>query len=188
MRIIRRRLGASTLIAMVVAAALAGLLAGAALHPVQTTAATTYTRSWSCQGRDFNPIADDQSFGWFHGMRTGDGYFQCDADLPHKAVVTRVRFSVHDSVLNGQVSECRLVRVSLGIDRAVGQEETLGDSVDTGVPFNPGNFVTSDTSISFATIDRTNFAYHAICWVDYKTDGLGIWGVSVTFKITAANG
>jgi hypothetical protein len=172
---------------LVGAALLLGASVAIALHPGQAGAVTTYTRAWSCQGRDFMPLEDGQTFGSFATARKGNGYFQCEADLPHKAVVTRVRFTLHDAWDGAEVRECRLARTSLAASTA-GANSILAVVPTTGDPQDPGIVRRSTTSIAHATIDRLNYAYYLSCYISAEFDNLGIYGADVTYSITVANG
>jgi hypothetical protein len=64
--------------------------------------ATIQTRIASCAGLDFHPIDGRTQFRWqerilYRANSEGDGWFMCAADLPHRAVVTKVRFTVRIS-------------------------------------------------------------------------------------------
>jgi len=170
----------------------AGIAIGALLAPSAggggAQAVTTYTRAVSCPGLAWQPVNSDQIYDSVGTIRRAfnTGYYVCAVDLPHKAVVTRVRFSVLDANYNGNVNSCALVRAGLAIETtntaqlmaAVG---TTTDSYDSQR--------LSDTTISFATIDNMNFGYYLQCqivgsgWI-----AVGVYGADITYKITAANG
>jgi hypothetical protein len=105
--------------------------------------------------------------------------------LPHKAVVTRVRFTLYDSY-DGQVNNCALVRVALETTPAglYWVLAAIGPTTNVGVQR------LSDTTINYATIDNMNYGYFLQCYIDstFPVTTTGIYGADVTFKITVANG
>ena len=186
MTIVDGRLARPRPIWFALAAMVLGIAIGATFGPAQTEAVTTYTRAWSCQGADFMPLDDGQPFGTSQRGRTGFGTFQCDADLPHRAVVTRVRFTVRDLQPSADVRECRLERHSLDVSTA--GPDVLASLPSTGDAATPGTVRLSTTSISYKTIDRLNHVYYLSCFIAAQTDQLRLWGADVTYTITAANG
>lgn len=158
---------------------------------------TTQTRGVSCAGLDFRPIDSRTTFAWedrvlFRRTRDGDGWFFCTANLPHRAVVNRVRFTVKDSYEDIEVRYCALIRTPLALTGAI---QVLGMVGATGLDASPGIVRRTDTSISFATIDNLNYAYSLQCQIAFGehlagigTALAGIIGADVTFTITAANG
>jgi hypothetical protein len=156
-------------------------------------AVTTYTRTASCSALGgFHPIsnATDYTFKttrlWWLGG--GSGFFLCDPGLPHKAVVTKVRFTIFDNWPSGEVRNCALVRSGLTPTTAE-SVQVLASVPATGVPYlNDQPLRPSDTSISYATIDNANFAYWLQCELTLYLDAIGLYGADVTYKITAANG
>jgi hypothetical protein len=93
-------------VALVVALTLAGLSG-----VDQAVAQAVQTRAVSCAGFGFKPIHSDTTYQWFgrHLYRTssaGDGWFMCAASLPHRATVTRVRFTLKDIHENVSLEFC----------------------------------------------------------------------------------
>ena len=178
-----------------IGALLSTLLLGAG----KATGVTTYTRSVSCSGFNFNPIDAVTQKAWHPterylyrtGSAAGDGYFLCDPGLPHKAVVKRVRFTLFDSSDLVEVRYCALYRSSLAATYPTAYPEDMAQVATTGHVQAPGKVRLQDTSINFATVDNASYAYWLQCQMygdprDY--DEVGLYGVEVTFRITASNG
>jgi hypothetical protein len=66
-------LGRLRAVALVVAASLLGIAVGTTFHPAPTEAVTTHTRAWSCHGRDFMPLDDEQPFGFWTAAAKAPG-------------------------------------------------------------------------------------------------------------------
>ena len=177
----------------------AGIAIGALLAPTfdggEAQAVTTYTRTTSCSALGgFHPIDSNTKYAYAATTRlyyvgVGSSFFLCDPGLPNKAVVTKVRFTIFDNSVNGEVRNCALVRSGLTPTTAESLQ-VLASVPATGVPFYSGGppLRPSDTSISYATIDNANFAYWLQCEFSENTSALGLYGADVTYKITAANG
>ena len=171
--------------------------AGAIASATPVESATTYTRVASCHGFNFHPIDktgfDHNSFmllrTYSTGSEQGDGYFVCDPNLPHNAVVTKVSFTVEDAHPQGDVRYCSLYRKSLNPVTADTLQNLMAEVPATvGVPLTVR---LTDTTIEFAKVDNANFGYHLQCQlseVSTHAEPLGIFGAVVTYKITAANG
>ena len=74
-------------------------------------------RSASCDAFDFRTIDSQTGFDYFNAKRiragtAGSGFFTCDPKLPHRAVVTKVQFSIWDG-RHSQVKFCGLYRSGL---------------------------------------------------------------------------
>lgn len=180
------RLGRARPAWLAIVAMLMGAAVGTTFHPAPAEAVTTYTRAWSCQGRDFMPYSDGQAFGYDYELRIGQGRFQCDADLPHGAVVTRVRFTLRDEHPSYEVNLCLLARVSLAASATI-YPDVLANVPGTGTSAHQGRVRVSTTSISYASINRLNYAYYLSCFIPIENVTLGVWGADVTYTITAAN-
>jgi hypothetical protein len=169
-----------------------------------TAAATTQTRVASCSGLNFHPIDDRTEYAWkgaalFRRSGEGDGWFVCDPGLPHRSVVTKVRFTVRDTFSGVSVQGCALRRTSLGNtgtgDATIGASQTLGTVPATGLDALPGTVRLSDPSISRATIDNAGYSYFLGCQIYaaspdfFATEPHGaIIGADVTYRISSTNG
>ncbi len=175
------------------------LLSTLLLGPGKATGVTTYTRTVSCSGFNFNPIDAITQKAWHPterylyrtGSAAGDGYFLCDPGLPHKAVVTRVRFTLMDDSDIMEIRYCALFRGSLATTYPSPAPNEVAQVPTTGHFQKPGKVRLEDTSINFATIDNASYAYWLQCQMygdprDY--DEVGLYGAEVTFRITASNG
>lgn len=150
-------------------------------------AAILATRAVSSHGYDFAPLDVDGSTSAHHDgtMRFGPGYFVCDPGLPHRAVVTKVQFTVRDEVFDSEIT-CGLFRSDLTVAGA-GTYEALATVPGSGVGDEPNTVRLSTTLIAFPTIDNTKYAYWLQCHI--PVDGaLGVYGATVTYTITSANG
>ncbi len=167
-----------------------GIAIGALLAPAFGSDAaqgvTTYTRAVSCHGTSFLPLSSDSySVQGARRVTLSDGVFACDAALPHKAVVTRVRFTLFDNS-TGSVHDCFLLRT--GLDPAKAQAfDVLASVPETSNSINAQRL--ADTSIAFATIDNMQFVYRLQCFITAGgAEEEGIFGADITYKITASNG
>jgi hypothetical protein len=169
----------------------AGIAIGALLAPAfggGAEAVTTYTRAVSCHGLAWQPITYLTEHTAAGTLRSSGstGYFICNPVLPHKAVVTRVRFTLYDNAAAGWVDNCALVRAGLTSTAAA----TAQVMASVGMTQSLGTVQRlEDTTISFATIDNMNYAYYLQCQIRLGSPNLqGIYGSDITYKITAANG
>ena len=167
----------------------AGIAIGALLAPAfggGAQAVTTYTRAVSCQGINFQPITDTTGYDLFGTRRIANnsGYFVCNPNLPNKAVVTKVRFTLFDDKNGGNVNDCALVRAGL----TAATVDTTQVMAAFGTTNDSGLQRMSDTSISYPTIDNLNYAYYLQCQINPSGYNEGIYGADITYKITAANG
>jgi len=179
----------------------AGMLLGQGALAVAAPAApqgTTQTRIASCSGFGFQPIDADTGYTWdgrhlYRSNSKGDGWFMCPVDLPHRAVVTKVRFTLSDPSSSVGFEYCGLVRSALGVSGTV---QVVGLPVaGIGIGAEPGTVRYPTTSIQNATIDNGSFAYALQCRMVFapglqsiSSDRLGIIGADVTFRISTANG
>jgi hypothetical protein len=168
----------------------AGMAIGALLAPAFGGSAaqgvTTYTRAVSCHGLSWFPTTNAVPYSSVGTLRVSSsyGYFICGVDLPHEAVVTRVRFTLFD-VHDGNVRNCALVRA--GLTTGTADIAQIMAAVDTTT--NIGLQRLPDTTISFATIDNMNYGYYLQCEIiALSLTRQGIYGADITYKITAANG
>src|SRR5262245_21382284 len=138
----------------------AGMLLGQgalALAASPVPAATVQTRVSSCAGFGFRPINSETGYNWdnrevYRRSNKGDGWFMCPVDLPHRAVVTRVRFTISDTSEYVGFEYCGLVRSALaptGTIQVVGLALS-GISTDA----QPGTKRYGTTAIHHATVDN----------------------------------
>jgi hypothetical protein len=154
--------------------------------------ASTYTRTTSCQGLNFHPIDSDTGYDYdrtllYRTTTAGSGFFLCDPGLPNKSVVTRVRFTLYDGSFSGEVRLCGLFRAGLATTTAFSYQQ-LAMVPATGTNATPGTVRLSTTSINYATVDNTRFAYWLQCQVTGPDNSTGVYGADVTYTISAANG
>lgn len=148
--------------------------------------ATTYTRSASCAGLDFYPTDSTVAY-YSNGDRrynTGSGgTFRCHLDLPNRAVVTKVQFTLYDTDSFGDVHNCQLDRLGLVATSVVRQ--TMANIPNSVGLSGVGRF--TDASIAYATVNDAQFGYWLQC--DLNPDSaLGIYGADVIYAISATNG
>lgn len=180
---------------------IAGLLAASALSSNAVAApasvASTLTRTTSCAAMNFYAVDTDTDFGFRKGVRVryfenGSGYFLCDPNLPNKATVTKVRFTVVDGSDVAEMRYCALVRKSLSPGAFADDPQVLAEVRTTGMSAKPGAVRLTDSTISRATIDESTYGYWLQCQINFldsnSTDGAGIIGADVTYKISSANG
>lgn len=189
----------------------AGILAGALFVAPGVTAVsapapaeTTQMRVASCQGLNFHPITADTGYHYRNDRgvflyRTDagrsddpDGFFLCDPALPHRAVVTTVQFTVYDGVETSEVRYCALYRAGLNATNADDGSQLMAQVGTTGMAQKPGVVRKTTSSIAHATIDNANWAYTLQCQIYFpsgtSTNGVGIYGASVTYQISSTNG
>ncbi|HYI22133.1 MAG TPA: hypothetical protein VEX62_05795 [Candidatus Limnocylindrales bacterium] len=194
---IRARLGRPTLYVAV------GLAVGALLAPAFSgggaQAVTTYTRSASCHGLGFSPAGSHTAYFQQGGARileNGHSDFMfCAIGLPHKAAVTRFQVTGYDASTMGSITNCGLVRNSLTL---AGTEtfQSLAGVNPTTLAGTPGRFASATTTInaSYKSIDNAAYAYFVQCQVIAPNVGadsaanIRLYGATVTYRITAANG
>lgn len=174
---------------------LLGALISFQLGGIGVEAATMQTRTASCTGLDFHPIDGDTNYGYYHFERVrtalgGGGYFYCHLELPTKGVVTKVQFTLEDTSGSGAVDYCGLFRNDLDPSHVM-DYQPVAQVPSTGDGAFPGTVRLSTQVITFGTIDNSRYAYWAQCRInsephfDYE---LGIYGATVTYKISSANG
>jgi hypothetical protein len=156
------------------------------------TAVTTHTRHVSCAASSFLPIDSATPYGMagVYRIRTGtggSGRFRCDPGIPNGAVVKRVRFTLADQSPNGAITQCALKRQGLQVGTVTTVNE-MASVPATGIG-SQQPLRLADESISFATIDNSQYAYWLECLVPNLVESnLGIGGADITFTITAAKG
>lgn len=153
---------------------------------VQPTA--IQTRIASCAGSGFYPDADE-TYATEGTVREAESFttLRCAVSLPHRATVTRVRFTLLDNSSSGTVGPCSLKRVGLAPTTAT-SEQTLASVPATDLNgFSTTPVRLTDTSISFATVDNAKFAYWLQCPMN-SSPLQGVIGADVAYTIDSANG
>jgi hypothetical protein len=145
------------------------------------------TRHFSCGGNTMVPessAAVYQTEGPI--LEAQNGGFRCNLTLPDGAKVTKAMASMHNSDSAGFVT-CAVVRNRIDVPSAALDAVALIDTAEAG----SGDVVLSTTSITNGTIDNARYVYRISCvfasGADAITD-LGVYGVSVTYTVTAAKG
>lgn len=176
-----------------IALAFAAVVATSSLASITASSATTtQTRSVSCHAFGFTPLdtATGSDYAATKRYRTGtdgSGFFVCDPGLPHRAVVTKVQFSVWDGAGSSQVQYCGLYRSGL-YARNSETVEALASVPSTGLAEAPGFARLTDTSITNAVVNNNNYAYWLQCNLGQAGQSLGLYGADVYYTITATNG
>jgi hypothetical protein len=157
-----------------------------------SSATAAQTRSVSCHAFDFSPVdtATGSDYALTKRYRTGtegSGFFVCDPGLPHRAVVTKVQFSIWDGSGSSQVQYCGLYRSGLAESSSETVQE-LAAVPATGIAQAPGFARLTDTSIQNATVNNNSFAYWLQCNLGQAGQSLGLYGADVFYTITATNG
>lgn len=146
---------------------------------------TTQSRFASCAGLDFYPLHQDVLYGSAGTLRIANGYVLCDPALPHRAVVTRVQFTMLDNSGTEGLNHCALVRTGLQRPHAT-TAQVMASVPDTlGAP---GLVRFASSSPSFPTVDNARFGYFLQCQITAKTTDVGLYGANVTYTISSTNG
>jgi hypothetical protein len=181
--------------AAVSALATNALVSGPGAASAASSAATSQTRSVSCNAYQFVPVDSNTAYDYIKTLRirageVGSGFFICNPTLPTRAVVTKVQFSLWDKVATSAVSFCGMYRSGLSNATAAQSYQELASVPSTGGPQAPGFVRLTDTSIQNATIDNSNFSYWLQCNLDPTGDhgGTGIYGADVIYTISNTNG
>lgn len=161
------------------------------LDPRYVNTDETSTRHASCAGLIFLPGDNDTGYANNGSLQvrqgaTGSGVFRCNPALPDGAVVTEVAFSVADFTNTGEVGSCNLARNE--IDPASAIFNAMASAGGTGVSEAPGFVRLTTSTISFGTVDTEAYGYWLECTITASSSTLGIYGASVTYTITGAEG
>jgi hypothetical protein len=177
------------LIGIIVGSVLVSPVAARVTGAGNVVPATTYTRTTSCHALNFHPIDSDTRYKnsgtLLASVTSASSFFLCDPGLPNKATVTRVRFTLFDGDSSSVVELCGLDRAGLATTTAASFQQ-LAAVPSTGTNAGPGTVRLSTTSINYATVDNTRFAYWLQCQISGPS--AGIYGADVTYTISAANG
>jgi hypothetical protein len=183
-----------------------GVVAGALLvgpvmalsAPGAAPAGSVQTRRTSCAAADFHPV-DTRLLtkvrdGYvMRGFSDGDGFVTCMPDLPDGAVVTNVDFTYIDTDPGTDLRYCGLFRSDLRAGSAGAFQELAQlppSGIATSVPVRR-----SDMTIKNATVNQGRYGYWLQCLLEGQgnaEDGVspdnGLYGATVTYRISAANG
>jgi len=173
-------------------AVVAVVAAGSFAPTAASSARTAQTRSVSCHAFNFTPLDTATGSNYASSKRyregsAGSGFFVCNPALPHRAVVTKVQFSIWDGSGSSQVQFCGLYRSGLA---EAGSEvvQELASMPATGIAEAPGFARLTDASIQNATVNNNGYAYWLQCALPQAGQSLGLYGADVYYTITAANG
>jgi hypothetical protein len=168
-----------------------------AASPRATPTATVYTRSTSCAGVGFLPIASGVSYGTVELGRTmtiyANNLFDCAVQLPGGATVTRVTFTLHDDSIQAQVGPCALNRHPIQPASTSFELQEMAKVGATGYDQMPGHVRLIDSTIKNAVVAPTKFVYALRCRIAFSgTQGnvnqVSIEGAAITYRISATNG
>jgi hypothetical protein len=161
-----------------------------------TPLATVYTRSASCAGLDFFPLDSATGYGSDGTARirtdaAGSGYFMCNPGLPTGAVVTKVRFTLPAPTPGATATrKCGLQRVALSTSSAT-HTDVMARVTDSDTLAHPGTVRLTDSTISRATVDNSQYGYYLQCqlYADPGFTSYGrIYGADVIYTISAGKG
>jgi len=144
------------------------------------------TRVASCNGFGFMPLSSTNGYTSNATRRTvgaAPDIHTCALSLPQAATITGVRFVVDDEAPAGRIG-CALRRNHLA-PPSLAAESLASDPGTTG-PGTPGVTVLSDATIDTPVVNNRKFSYWAECFMD--NPGVGVIGVSVTYRIAAGAG
>ena len=176
-----------------IASAFAAVVAtGSFAATAASSSRAAQTRSVSCHAFNFTPLDTETGSDYAASKRyrtgtAGSGFFVCDPGLPHRAVVTKVQFSIWEGSGSSEVKFCGLYRSGLALSSSETIQE-LAAVPPTGIAQAPGFARLTDTSILHATVNTNAFAYWLQCNLPQAGQSLGLYGADVYYTITAANG
>jgi hypothetical protein len=176
---------------------LAQVVGGAAIASPSTPQATVQTRAVSCNGLNFHPIESATSYTWsdaaiIRNNLPGDGFFVCDVALPHRATVTKVRFTVYDDSDRYGVRYCGLVRRASDPRRIAEGAQDVAGAPETGAAARPRTVRLTATPVSGrAVVDNLKYSYYLQCQFEFDTNSkylLRLYSGDVTYTISSTNG
>jgi hypothetical protein len=181
------RLGRELYVALLLA--LTVLMASYVVTPVG--GATYSFRAVSCHAFDFFPLTSANAYRQNAAERypVAQDFMTCAPDLPHKAIVTKVQFTINDASDTGKIQNCALC--------ATPSSRRVQTCFRRWPPYLRPFFIEtlgiqrlSTSAFSSATIDNTRFAYFLQCQflVGAASSQTSILGATVNFNITAGNG
>ena len=180
--------------AVVMAPAAVRLLGG---QPEGAEGVIIKTRTASCSGANFVPANSFVSYQFLWEKLSvvpggsGDvGTFFCNPALPSKATVTKVVFDVWDTSADGEVQGCGLT--GYPVDASFGGAFEMAYVNGTGISETPYRPLLVDTSIQNNPTNNAVAGYALWCTIDGESaapyDEVGLFGASITYKISAGNG
>jgi hypothetical protein len=184
----RHLLAVCVAVGLLVAAMLVSPVAARVSGLSPTPRAVGQTRTTTCGALAFKPIDSDVSYigsgsgKYMYTNDAGDPTFQCPLELPDRAVVRKVQFTLFDIDPSQEVSFCRLVRDSITTDTAGTKQVMASVAAST-----PGVVRHTTTAIAFATVKNTSFSYALECALGQGIN-VGIYGANVTYNISSVNG
>lgn len=193
MRAPRRLLAAAAAVGLLVASLLVSPVAARVTGLSATPRSVGRTRTTTCGAMAFRPIDSDAPYTgsgsgkyMYRSGPASDPTFQCPLELPDRAVVTKVQFTLIDSDPSQEVSSCQLFRSSITAD-AAGAKQVLAAVATTGTVLTPGVVRRTTTAIAFATVKNASFSYALECALGMGIQ-VGIYGANVSYTISAVNG
>jgi hypothetical protein len=180
----RHGIGAAVLLAT-------GCLTGVTVLAPAAGATTYYTRAASCAGVNFYPDNSDTSWGTTGSVRIrtgpgGNGKFRCNPALPNGAIVTKVQFTIWNQNIGGNFVSCGMERSGLIGTTSPTDWQTMTGQI-TVAPTISWATRAGSSDILFGTINNQDRAYSVYCELPTQND-MGIYGVDIIYKITAAKG
>jgi hypothetical protein len=171
----------------------AGAAAGSHTAGAARLATTSQSRSVSCSGLEFNALDTATGADYFNAKRIragtgGSGFFTCNPDIPNRAVVTKVQFSIWDGSGSSEMKYCGLYRSGLETATASENVQELASVPATGIDRAPGFARLTDTSIQNAIINTNKYVYWFQCNIPQAGQSLGLYGANAIYTITSVNG
>jgi hypothetical protein len=131
-------------------------------------------------------------------------YYFCNAVLPNGAIVSKVQFTALDNTNAEELRYCALVRSGMGAT-AGNTYAVVAQAASTGYAAKPGRVrLNAPVHASNATVDNAKFAYFLQCQFNYnppptvaaptvqpaaqQINLVGLWGATITYRVSAANG
>jgi hypothetical protein len=144
------------------------------------------TRWASCPMMGFIPETSSSAYlSASDFSRRGDTgvHYHCAVELPDRATITGVRFTVLDTRDTGRTGPCYLGRVTLTGTSAA--PVAISSLKSTSVAGASGRKILSTTTISHGVVDNSRYGYWFDCEVPavfLATGYAGIYGAAVSYK------
>lgn len=145
------------------------------------------TRHFSCAGNTM--VADASTTTYVTDgplLEAQNGGFRCNLTLPDGAKITKAMAAFRNNDSAGSAT-CALARNEIDVPNPNFDQVALIGTANAGA----GDVVRTTTSITHGTIDNGRFVYRFSCVMSGGADAitdLGVFGGSVTYTVTAANG